>query len=181
MMKKFCIIVALFVMSTALMAQVQTQLGVGHLWSAQGSYPYAMETSQFQLQGSFLFDFDPHWSAGLSVSRDTIDVVNWAYYHNFTTNLPPAGSVNYTIFDAEGRYTFNPGDKALVYAMVGMSLYDRGGVHKGGVTAGFGLQYQFYKGLYLYVDARFRHVQNFVVPVANTVQTGLGLGWKFGK
>lgn len=156
------------------------QGGLGHLWTGNGNYWYGVDTAQASVSLAFTYTPVKSFQLALEATYDTADVVTWMNEHEFTSKTAVPGAYNYFVMDLEARWLICPDGKLSGYLGVGPSLYrDTDGNTAGGVMAVVGVEYDLTKNLYAYVDVKYRHVQEFIVPVANVVHTGIGLGWRF--
>jgi opacity protein-like surface antigen len=153
-------------------------VGTGHIWTGAGSYGYNFDSSEWQVQASGRWDIGRRIGIGLGVVRDTATVQKWFVKHKFTTQEPPE-AYKYTGVDLYAVLFFNPDDKARVYALLGGTWYKSGELSKAGVVGGVGLEYALTRQVFVGVTVKVRHVQDFIVPVANVAETGLNLGFRF--
>jgi len=136
------------------------------------------------------YNFTDTWGAELSLGHTT----------GSATDLPGRDAdLDLTTFDVDAVWHFNPGERLVPYAFAGVGIawadLDRvitGTVDGRPVTinddngftlnAGAGLKYFATDNLSLRLDARYRYmnsvVDRFDDPL-NTVETTLGVGWKF--
>lgn len=151
--------------------------GSGHIWTGSGGYGYSLDKAEWQLQAGAEWRVSKRISIGLGIARDTATVSEWFIEHNFDVRKPPE-AYNYTATDLYGKFVINPGDKAEVFALAGGTWFKSGDLAKGGYLAGVGLQYNFGKA-FVQTTLKYRHVDQFLVPVANVVETGIGVGFRF--
>jgi hypothetical protein len=153
-------------------------LGTGHIWTGSGSYGYNLDSAEWQVQGSIRWDIGRRFGVGLGIARDTATIQKWFVEHNFTTVEPPK-AYSYTATDLYATYAFNPDDKARIYALLGGTWFKSGDLSKGGYVGGLGLEYAVTKRAFVGFTVKIRHVQDFLVPVANVAETSLQVGFRF--
>lgn len=155
------------------------ELGTGHIWAGSGSYLYNLDSSEWQAHLAGTCFLTPHHGVTLAVGRDGATILEWLNEHKFTTLQPEPFSFRYTVVDLSYRYTVNPADKTRVFLYAGPSGYFAGDLHKIGLMAGIGAEYGFTPHWYAAVRLTYRHVQDFVLPVANFAETRLAVGYRF--
>lgn|GEM_PF-2794996 len=153
-------------------------LGSGHIWSGSGDWERSVNTAEAQVHLGGDWRFTDRFGLTFEYVRDTAELKEWLYEHRFTSELTET-RYNYNVADLACRVTFNPGDRAEIYALAGGSFYKSGGLSKGGFLAGVGLDYGITDRAFLRVLMKYRHVEGFLVPVANVVETGFGIGFRF--
>lgn len=183
-MKKVLLFLFLSVLSLSLFAQVKPSnfavtLGFGQVATAASGNALAYDVS-FQTNYTFAgrYDFTPKFGFGLAATQDTVKLARWLVVHNFTS---PVENSNYQYLAVDALVFYYPvkTDKAALFLMAGPTYYHATGLDKVGLTAGVGADYALTRHLFLETSVKFRHVQDFLVPVASVFDAGLYFGWRF--
>lgn len=175
-MRKLIVAVALC-MSIGVMAQMSVEVGTGHIWTGTGNYAYNLDSAHWQVHVGGAYNFTNHQAVRLDVARDGATVVNWLHRHNFTRKV--FNDYEYTVIDLGYQYTFMPNSKASPFAYGGLSEYTDDGLWKSGFVVGGGLRFNLNKHWYISTTVAYRHVEDFIVPVANVAETRIGIGWRW--
>jgi len=181
-MKKFvmtCFFAFLLWFSLAAFADepFSLEVGTGHIWTGSGNYMATLDKAEWQYSLAAGMELTERHNLTLGVAHDGVKVTTWMQRHNFMDSVPEMH--HYTAVDLLYGYTLNPNDKAKVTLELGPTWYRAGDLDKAGITAGAVLKYPLATRLYASVALRFRHVQDFIVPVANVVETRFALGFRF--
>ncbi len=183
-MKKALLFLFLSVLSLSLFAQAKPSnfavtVGLGQVATATSGNALAYDVS-FQTNYSLAarYDFSPKFAFGLSATQDTVKLARWLAVHNF---LKPIDNDNYQYLAVDALVFYYPvrNEKAALFIMGGPTYYHATAINKVGLTAGIGADYALTKHLFLETAVKFRHVQDFLVPVANVFDAGLYFGWRF--
>ena len=143
--------------AVAYTANFQTQLTAGFRW-----FP----TERFAIEGQYF--------------HDTVSIARYLAVHNYITPVPTE-AYKYSAFAAQAEYWFLRDTHGGAYAFVAPQyFFSTQGVNGAlGYAAGVGGQWCFWKGLFVESKAQFWHVQNYLVPVANTFQGSVSIGYRF--
>lgn len=181
------VVLALFAASAiTVMAEEPTEIGqpfavtvgTGHVWFGSGDYERSISTAEAQMHLGMDWNFHERFGLTCEYVRDTAELKEWLIEHRFSSDVPTT-TYKYSVLDLAARYVFNPGDRACIYALAGGSVYFQGDHRRGGFLAGVGLDYDIASRTFLRVTTKYRHVERFIVPVANVVETGVSLGIRF--
>jgi hypothetical protein len=179
-MRKICLIlVTLFLTCIGTFGQeAEGYIGVGRMLISESGSAYAYSTSfetNYVLGGRYFLN--EKIAIGGNFTRDTASIGEWAYLHNFSTKLP-VHKYDYILATGQIEYWFMKD----VYGFVGpvyCASPVKGVDSKWGVSGGLGLRHDLYKKTFWQTEAKFIHVQNFIVPVANTLNWTFCVGYRF--
>jgi hypothetical protein len=178
-MRKVCLIlVALFLTCIGTFGQeAEGYIGVGRmLTSTEGNavrYSNDFETN---------YNLGARWyatekfSLNLNVMRDTARIGEYLFNHNYITKAPVA-KYQFTKIRPSIEYWF--GD-LYVFAGAPVFISPADNVDtKLGVEGGAGIKHKLYKSSFWQSEVAFIHVQDFIVPVANTVNLSFMVGYSW--
>lgn len=155
-------------------------LGLGQVGTATTGNALAYDVKfQTAVKVGFNYFVTPKFSMGLDVQRDTVKLARWAVVHNF---LKPIANDNYqyVAYDVLANYYLARTDKLAFFLFAGLTEYTApGAASKTGFTGGVGTDFYMGKHFMLESKVKFRHVQDFAVPVANVFDAGLAIGYRF--
>lgn len=154
------------------------EVGSGHIWTGEGTYGYQLDTAEWNLQLTAGWQTTEHFGLAAGVTRDTATVVEWMRDHYFTTQTTPE-KYRYTALDLLATWRLNPGAKVDLVFSIGPTVYFEGGLEKVGATAGAAVEVALARRCYVSGSLKYRHVQGFLVPVANVAETGIHFGIRF--
>jgi hypothetical protein len=176
-MRKVILLLVLLFVAMPAFSQVDAYLGVGRmLTSTEGNavrYSNDFETN---------YNLGARWyateklSLNLNVMRDTARIGEYLFDHNYITKAPVA-EYAYTKIRPSVEYWF--GD---LYVFAGLPVFvspSKDIASKMGYEAGAGIKHKLYKSSFWQSEASFIHVQDFIVPVANTVNLSFMVGYSW--
>lgn len=153
-------------------------LGTGHIWTGAGSYGKSVETAEAQVHVGAYWRFTDRFGLTFEFVRDSAEIEDWFYEHSFK-GAPSESLHRYSATDVAATFTVNPGDRACIYLMAGGTWYKAGDLSKAGWLAGAGLDFAITERAFVRATIKYRHVEDFLVPVANVAETGIALGFRF--
>jgi len=154
-------------------------VGTGHIWTGSGSYDSTLLSAEWQIRAGFQWNLSERYGLEFNFTRDGAEIVDWLEEHQFTSEAADSETYRYTVTDLGGFFVLNPEDKASIIFSGGGSMYKEGDLEKAGFYAGVGLHYDITDRSFVAVTLRYRHVQDFIVPNANVVETGVAVGLRF--
>lgn len=192
-MKKILVLIlalvsfAALAQTTAPVAQAlpafEVGLGVGQLATATtGNLQQSQVKFEANLSASFKWFPVEHFAVGVGVTRDTVKLSTWLVNHKFIEPKPLV-AYQYTGVDLSAYYYPIRTIKGDLYVGLDTTAYFAPGASSGGTKIGFGAtlggDYALGKGFAVGAYVRYRHVQDFLVPVANVVEPGIRFTFRF--
>ena len=172
-------IVLLLVLLFALpvFAQVDAYLGVGRMFtSTEGNAVTYSNDFETNFTAGVRYRTSENLSFNLNVTRDTARIGEYLFDHNYITKAPVA-KYQFTKIRPSIEYWF--GD-LYVFAGAPVFISPADNVDtKLGVEGGAGIKHKLYKSSFWQSEVAFIHVQDFIVPVANTVNLSFMVGYSW--
>jgi len=158
-------------------------IGFGELATDRaGNLQEANVRFEANVSASFRWFPTEHFALGLGVTRDTVKISEWLVAHRFV--LPrPLTAYQYTAADLSVFYYPLRTAKGDLYAGLDMTTYFAPSNTTSGTKVGYGFSlggdYVLGKGFAVGAYLRYRHVEDFLVPVANVVEPGIRVTYRF--
>jgi opacity protein-like surface antigen len=158
-------------------------LGLGQLATATaGNLEQSQVRFEANLNAGFRWFPAERFAVGLGVTRDTVKLSTWLVKHNFRE---PSALIayEYTGVDLSGYYYPIRNAHGDLYVGIDVTAYFAPGDSASGTKIGYGCtfggDYALGKGFAVGAYVRYRHVQDFLVPIANVVEPGVRVSFKF--
>lgn len=161
--------------------QFEAYLGIGQVAvSAAGNAVTYTANFQTQLTAGFRWFPTERFAVEAQYFHDTVSVGRWLEVHNFIEPKPVV-AYKYSALAIKAEYWFLRDAHGGAFAFVAPQyFFSTNGINGAlGYTAGVGGQWCIWKGLFLESQAQFWHVQDYIVPVANTFQGSVSIGYRF--
>ena len=185
----FCLILACAAMAQAKPAPATAPLPAFEAYAGAGQVAVSKSGSaaaysvnfQTQLAAGFRYFPAEKFAVDVSYFHDTVSIGRWLAVHNFI-QPKPITALQYSAVGLYAEYWPVRNDHGGVFVFAGPQefLGTGGFANKTGLAAGVGAQYVLWRGLFVESRAAFWHVQDFLgIPVANTYDAGLSVGYRF--
>ena len=176
-MRKALLLFVLLFASVTAFSQVDAYLGVGRLLtSTEGNAVTYSNDFETNYTVGVRYFAGEKLSFNLNVMRDTARVGEYLFDHNYITQAPVA-KYQFTKIRPSVEYWF--GD-LYVFGGLPVFLSPADNVEtKLGLEAGAGVKHKLYKSSFWQSEVSFIHVQDFIVPVANTVNWSFMVGYSW--
>jgi len=174
---KRIILAFVLLLTLPVFAQVDAYSGVGRLFtSTEGNVIRYSSDYETNYTVGVRYYTGEKLSLNLNVMRDTARIGEYLLKHNYIEKVPTV-KYQYTKVRPSIEYWF--GD---LYVFGGLPIFfspSKGVETKFGMEVGTGIKHKLYKKLFWQSELSFLHVQDFLVPVANTVNWSFALGYRF--
>ena len=172
-----------FAQSTEKLPAFEVGLGMGQLATATaGNLQQSQVKFEMNLGATFRWFPVEKFAVGVGFTTSTVKLSEWLVNHNFIEPRPLV-VYNYTAADLSAFYYPLRTSRGDLYVGLDCTAYFAPGNSTSGTKIGYGAtfggDYNLGKGFGIGAYVRYRHVQDFLVPIANVVEPGVRVVFRF--